>query len=129
MAFNLAVSFKSGTGRLKLAHVHHNIVLNVQSLDDELSGALRKVAFITWLTATLWMHNRLIENDCELAFSCPCLLEDTQYSIPLRSELEQMDQRHISEYSWQRHNQQRNLRFDDLPCMNPRSTLYWSWDS
>ena len=77
MAFNLAVSFKRGTSGLKLAHVHHNIILNVQSLDNELSGALGKVAFITWLTATLWVQNSLIENDSELAFSCPCLLEYT----------------------------------------------------
>ena len=99
LAFNLAVSLKSGASGLKLAHMHYNIVLNVQSLDNELSGALGKVAFITWLTATLWMHNSLIENDCELAFGCPYLLEDTQYSVPLRSELKQKDQKHINDCS------------------------------
>ena len=67
--------------------MHYNIVLNVQSLDNELSGALGKVAFVTWLTASLWVHNSLIENYCELAFSCSYLLEDTQYSVPFRSEL------------------------------------------
>ena len=99
MAFNLAVSLERGTSGLKLAHVHHNIILNVQSLDNELSGALGKVAFVTWLTASLWVHNSLIENDCELAFSCPYLLEDTQYSAPLRSELKQTYQKHINDCS------------------------------
>ena len=99
MAFNLAVSFKSGTGGLKLTQVHYDIILNVQSLDNELGGALRKVAFVTWLTASLWVHNSLIENDCELAFSCPYLLEDTQYSVPFRCELKQKYQKHINDYS------------------------------
>ena len=99
MAFDLAVSFKRGTCGLKLAHVHYDIILNVQSLDNELSGALGKVAFVTWLTASLWVHNSLIENDCELAISSPYLLEDTQYSVPFRSELRQTYQKHINDYS------------------------------